>query len=177
MSQSSDPVDQPVSRLRKWLVPLLVASLSLNLLVAGMVIGGAWMRHHRQPGFAGRMAGGPAGPISRFIRQLPAERRATLQSFLDRHRQAIETAWPSVTSARRDLAAVLTATPFDRTKLDAALKKLNDADYALRTGAAANTGEMVEKLTDGERKELERLLRRLAPGLDDGRGGPPPPLP
>jgi uncharacterized membrane protein len=67
--------------------------------------------------------------------QRPAERRATLQSFLDRHRQAIELAWPSVTSARRDLADVLTASPFDRTKLDAALKKLNDADYALRTGA------------------------------------------
>ena len=158
-----------LSHYRKWLVPALVASLSLNLLVAGFVLGHAIGDRRHRPGFGGPAMGGPIGPIGRFVGDLPSDRRAALQGVFDEHRKAEASLTPAVRVARRDLAESLRASPFDRAKLEAALQKLASAENALRSGTAALTGQLVEKLTDRERLGLEHSLRRLVGG-DDGRG-------
>ena len=157
------------SRLRKWLLPALVASLSLNLLVAGFMLG-----HAGGPG-RHRPKDGPAGPIGRFVGDLPPDRRAAVQGTWDEQRKMVASLSPAVRAARRELAEALRATPFERARLEAALQKLAAAEHALRNGTAAATSQLVEKLTDPERAGLERMLGRIAAVLDDGRESDPVP--
>jgi uncharacterized membrane protein len=169
MTDVSPPAGSWFSKYRKWLVPALVASLSLNLLVAGFMLGHAIGGRRHGPGFGGPVIGGPAGPIGRFIGDLSADRRAALQGPFDAQRKAMADLAPAVRTARRDLAESLRATPFDRAKLETALQKLASAENALRSGTATLTGQLVEKLSDRERQGLERSLRRMIVG-DEGRG-------
>lgn len=176
MTDVSPPPAAESSRLRKWLVPALVASLSLNLLVAGFALGGAWGWRHHPGRFGGPAMNGPAGPIGRFVGDLPSDRREALKGLVDEQRKVQAALLPAVKAARSDLAYALRASPFERAKLEATLVKLADAERALRGGTASATSQLVEKLTDPERAGLERMLRRMAAFLDDGREpGPPPP--
>ena len=58
MTLTPQPEATATTRPRKWVLPLLVASLSLNLLIAGFLLGGAWLMRHHPPGLPGRMGGG-----------------------------------------------------------------------------------------------------------------------
>ncbi len=173
MTDVTPPAATEPPRLRKWLVPALVASLSLNLLVAGFMLGHAWGFRHRP--FGGPPMNGLAGPMGRLIGDLPPDRRALVQGSFDEQRKVLTSLSPAVRAARRDLTGTLRTTPFDRAKLEVALQKLADAEYALRTGTAAVTSQLVEKLTDREREQLERMLRRFSGATDDGREPSVPP--
>lgn len=163
------PVGPGPSRFRRWLVPALVASLSLNLLVAGFVLGHAGGPGRHRPGFGGPPMSGPAGPIGKFVGDLPSDRRDALKGLVDEQRKAQAALSPAVKTARRELAEALRAAPFERAKLEAALQKLAGAENALRMGTAGPTSQLVEKLTDPERANLERMLRRISAFMDDGR--------
>lgn len=163
------PVEPAPSRFRRWLLPALVASLSLNLLVAGFVLGQAGGPGRHRPGFGGPPMNGPAGPIGKFVGDLPSDRRNTLKGLVDEQRKVQADLSPAVRIARRELADALRATPFERAKLETALQKLAGAENALRMGTAGPTSQLVEKLTDPERASLERMLRRISAFMDDGR--------
>jgi uncharacterized membrane protein len=168
MTDVSPPPATAASRLRRWLVPALVTSLSLNLLVAGFMLGHALDRARHRP-FGGPGMYGAGGPIGRFIGSLPPDRRAVVEGALAEQRNVFETLTPDVRQARRTFSDSLRASPFDRTKLETALHRLADAEHALRTASAGATSQLVEKLTDRERDQLERMLRRFTSGGDQTR--------
>jgi uncharacterized membrane protein len=173
MTDVTPPAQTTFSRFRRWLVPVLVVSLSMNLLVAGFMLGHAVMARHR--GFGGPQLTGPVGPIGRFIGDLPRDRRAAVQGLFDEQRKVLAGLTPAVRTARRDLDAALQGTPFDRAKLETALRALSDAEHTLRTGSASSTSLLVEKLSDDERRRLQHMLRRIMGSLDDGREPQPNP--
>jgi len=173
MTDPTRPVAAAMHKSRRWMLPALVASLSLNLLVAGFILGHAFGLGTRSPGPLGRLMNGPTGPIGKFVSELPPNRRAALQDVMQGQRNVAASFAPAVSAARRELAEVLRGAPFERTKLEAALQKLADAEHALRTGSAAATSQLVDKLTDPERSGLEHVLRRIAIAFDDGKDPEP----
>jgi uncharacterized membrane protein len=153
----------------RWLQLLLVLSLSLNLLIAGAVFGGAWVvRHHPDGAMPGR---GPAmammGPLGKFVTTLKAERRAELREFIAKHQAGSGEFNKTMSSVRREVADVLLAAPFDPAKFEAALKRLYDAEAAARATNIAANSAFVEHLTDAERAAfLKSLNWPGVPGAD-----------
>ena len=157
-AQSLDRGDKP----QRWWRGLLVASLALNLLIAGAVLGGAWvMRLHGGPfGVMRHSAAGPVvGPVGRFIGALPPERRSALREMIAQYQGASVEFNHGMAAARHDAADALLTTPFDRAKFETALKRVYDAELAGRTAMIPATGNVVEHLTGAEREMFLHMLR------------------
>ena len=147
----------------RWLQLVLVLSLAVNLLIAGAVLGGAWvLRHGAGPlGSMRQLAAGSmvGPPLARFIATLPPERRAELHDVIVQYQGAAADFNKSMAAARHEAADVLLAAPFDRAKFEAAAKRVFDAELAGRTAMIPVTGNIVEHLNGGERESFLRLLR------------------
>ena len=101
--------DQPSGR-RRWVWPVLVVSLALNLLVAGMMLGAAMRAdvRDRPPGSARSLIGEP------FIRALaPEDRHAFVRSMV-RDRDALRTNRAELRARVETLLSALSAEEFDR---------------------------------------------------------------
>ena len=173
MAPEGTPATPPVAKRRRWLWPLLIASLALNLLVAGVLIGGAVIRGWHGPGRHGVSAF--EGPIVRFVDRLPRERRNALGPLLDKHRGNVLASAPSMRQVRRDLADALTAEPFDRKRFETALDSIGAAETSARKVAATSAGDLVSALSADERRGLVRSMRRAlffgdGPGDGPGKG-------
>ena len=146
----------------RWWRSLLVASLALNLLIAGAVLGGAWvMRHHGErpgPGNIG-IAGPGVGPVGKFIGTLPPERRAELHDVIDKYQSASADFNRGMLSARHEAGAALMALPFERARFEAALKRIYEAELTGRTAMIAIAGDVVAHLDGREREKFVQLLR------------------
>ncbi len=175
MTLTPQPEATATTRPRKWVLPLLVASLSLNLLIAGFLLGGAWLMRHHPPGLPGRMGGMAAGPINRFVDGLPAERRTALADAIGKHRQAVTSSLDTIRQANRDVIASLTVVPFDRAKFETVLRQLAEAQRAARTNSVPSAGAVVEQLTETERQGLSRSMRRANAFSGVGKDPDPPP--
>ncbi len=101
--------DQQSGR-RRWVWPVLIVSLTLNLLVAGMMLGAAMRAdvRDRPPGSARSLIGEP------FIRALaPEDRRAFVRSMV-RDRDALRTNRAELRARVETLLSALSAEEFDR---------------------------------------------------------------
>ena len=101
--------DQPSGR-RRWLWPVLIVSLALNLLVAGMMLGAAMRAdvRDRPPGSARSLIGEP------FIRALgPDDRRAFVRGMLH-DRDMLRANRADLRARVETLLAALSAEEFDR---------------------------------------------------------------
>ena len=88
---------------------------------------------------------------------------------MDEQRNSQSALTPAVKDARREISDVMRASPFEPVKFQAALQKLADTEHNLRNGTAAVTSQLVGKLTDPERNDLERMLRKMTAFTDDGK--------
>jgi uncharacterized membrane protein len=114
---------RPPGKTWSW---LLVASLALNLLVVGTIVGAMVVSHrHGGPGNfpGGRMFMGDAGLVG-YVRSLPRERRVFFRTQLDNSRQAMKSFRQNVRQAKADVSAALAAEPFDQARFEAAVTKL-----------------------------------------------------
>lgn len=97
---------------RRWLVPVLVISLAMNVLVAGVVIGAVVSGggKHR-----GTNDGGPArGFIGEpFLRALPQDHRRALAQGLRENPREIQETREALRERVQNLLAVLRTDPFD----------------------------------------------------------------
>ncbi len=156
------------TRLPRWAVVLLVASLALNLLVVGAV-GGAMFRYGPQGGWGGRHPGGNA---LGFVATLPAERRQQLLSSLDVQRQQLIALRSDLRLATRARQEALAAEPFERARLVQAQQRLLAADARLREKLGDFLVETASKLTPEERRRLMRwrgMDRKGLPLEEEGR--------
>lgn len=160
---------------RRWVKPLLVVSLALNLLFVGLVAGAFW-RH----GFGAW--GGPKGKIfaaaiEQLITELPAEKRKKAEDVLARLRSELQPRAQERRKARARAIKALTADPFNEENFRDALANVR----AIRAGvdkARHELGvELVRKLSVEERQRLLELFRkkrrehrrRWRKGRDGGR--------
>jgi len=147
----------------RWLQVLLVASLAVNLLIAGAVLGGAWVAHHHPAhggfGHPAMMPAGPmAGPVARFVAGLPPERRAQLRDVIAGHQGAAAEFNKSLAANRRETFDAMLAVPFDRAKLELFLKRLFEAESSAKIATIPANVTIIQNLTDAERAEFVKEM-------------------
>lgn len=135
---------------------LLVASVSVNLAVAGLMIG------HRMRG-----GGPPGGMPDRLLGLVPEGLRPGIHEAMHPRDPAVREQMDALRQARRDAVEALRARPFDRTAAEAAFASLR-----------GETSRAQEKLhqTIIDRMQAAQEAGKLPPppGRGDRRGGQPP---
>ena len=100
----------------KWLILALVLSLGANLGLAGFLAGRA------SADLGGPRLLDPNLRVSRLLlQQLPEDRRETLRPLFREQLRSIRPSIGGIRQAQREIEAALTAEPFDRRALEAAL--------------------------------------------------------
>lgn len=139
---------------------LLIASVAVNLLVIGAIVGTAltWKRHGwRHGGLRGEDFG-----LMALTRSMPAERRDPIRKALRQERAKLRPLWDDVGAARLEAAGVLGAEPFDRARLKDAIGKIAEAEGKLKAAGVETFLDAAEQLTSEERKELSDRWRKRA---------------
>lgn len=151
MTETSHPDTAAARPRRRWLMPLLVASLAVNLLIAGAMAGWAW--RHGPGGHGGRHGG-----QDRILGLLPEGKRDQARVIIDRYRTSETERDAERKAAQEAMLAALTAEPLQRPAFEQALSRLGSAEVARRLNPAM-LGEIAATLTLDERKELAVKLK------------------
>ena len=142
---------------RRW---ILIASLAVNFLLVGLVLAGMWrVRHHGLPG-----AGGDLSLVG-FVHQLPAGRQTGIREQLMTERKNLRPLRQEAREAWTAANAVLTAEPFDKDKLKAAMAKSREATARFEEALSSILSETAAKLTPEERKSLQTWREHHKPRL------------
>lgn len=141
---------------RRWLVPLLVVSIAVNLVIVGAAVSGQFWPDH-----GGRKSSHRSADLMprSFFRGLDDERREELVEVF----RARKTEWREERRALRD-AATAFADALERKPFDAAQAQTAIADHAARSHqlvdlGAAVAADLVEALTPDERRDLAQAIR------------------
>lgn len=138
----------------KWLIASLVASLAVNLALAGFVIGRLSM-----PGPV-PAALDPSLGMFRVLRDLPESRRDELRPAMREHFRSLRGDLKRMRSAQRHINTALAAQPFDAAALNAALERFREA---LLESQVANHQALVRvaaDMTPAERQLLRQSMTR-----------------
>jgi Spy/CpxP family protein refolding chaperone len=135
--------------LPRWLWIVLVGSLALNLLVAGVVASSFWRFHDRD----GR-GGGLGRSLVTYVKQLDRAKYDDIRRAFGTHRDSVRPLRRQVREARRELRALLVAETFDREKFRAAQDKLLAAQQTLRKSLRDSMVDIIANLSLAERKAL-----------------------
>jgi uncharacterized membrane protein len=179
-------------RLSRW----LYASLGLNLLLVGLLVGVTASRlHHRGPfGFEGHrpppMAVRDVGFA--FMRALPEERRKELRALTHQKFGGADVLFAESMKARAEAFDLLDDETVDAAKLKAAFAKIREADAQAQVRAGDAFAEIVAGLPAAERRTAIAKVQERWRAREDQRGergkfkdkfddkgegefGPPPP--
>lgn len=149
---------------RRWLFPLLVASLAANLLIVGIVVGAAFSR-----GDAKRPDIGPARGLvgEPFIRALPADQRREMLKEIARDAPKIRKSREKLKARFDAFLAALRADPYDpeavaklmQEQRSAALRRQDIGEALLLQRLEAMTTEERAAYADALEKGLGRQRR------------------
>jgi Spy/CpxP family protein refolding chaperone len=137
------------------LLVALIVSLCVNLLLAGMMVGGRWHGGH----------GGYRG----FWTSVPEEARPLMKEVFDSHRTEFDARRDKVRQARKKVAEILKADTIDQAQLDQALSELVQQSQAMREFGYGVMIEVAKKLPPEQRREM---AERWAKDRFYGRSGP-----
>ncbi len=152
------------SRLR-WLRLALVASVSLNLLLGGLIVGAAL---HRAPADHGATT-----PLRAAMRAGPAEARAAARAALAQRRPEYRGLRRAVDEARAAAAAAVASEPFEPERLAAALARLRKTQARMVTLGHEALIETVTRTPPEHRAQIARSLEaRARLGGESGRMRP-----
>jgi len=136
----------------RWLGIALIASLCVNLLVAGAVASSFWsLRHHGgERGVDGLSPGG----FRRFVETLPPERRAQIRGSAEGMRRTLAPLRQQARAAREEVQQLLVAPTVDKEKLIAAHQREIEAEGAIRKTVSGALVDLVSAMTPEERRRL-----------------------
>ena len=163
------------SRAPRWLMPVLVGSLALNLIVIGAAGSLLWRSDFGAPEAWGRRV---VANITGYAATLPPERIQELERSVKAER---EKAWPlrrALLAARADANKALVADPFDRARFLAAWAQLVKADERYRVASFDLQSAIALHLTAEERhgflrwREKQRLPRNPLDVPEQSAGEP-----
>lgn len=141
----------------------LIASLALNLLIIGAVVGTMYGFGKHRRGIGGGVRGEDFGLMGLTFR-LPDERKKEIRQRLRADREALRPLANEVRAARRLAADKLAVEPFDKAALEGALSAAGEKDRTLRAAAIAAFLAQAEQLTAEERRMLaEWWMKRNEP--------------
>jgi len=165
---SQTPEDKaPAKKPRRWGRVVLVISLTLNLLVVGLIIGTSVQR--KAPQREGERVAVELSKIAPLVRALPEASR-------DELRQTLAQKLPDRRAAHRELRdmfdqmqTALSAVPFDRAAVEAVLDRQDALIKSQADWARSEILDHIETLTDAERAEIAERFKKVL------RRGPPKP--
>jgi uncharacterized membrane protein len=152
---------------QRWIWPVLIGSLALNLVVAGSMLGQRLRpahgpqhgpQHGPSPGVSARLAQDASVPL---MRKLTPERRAEIRSIFEAHRGANRALWSAVRERRGEVTKVLESEPFDKAAYAAAMKRLIEAEASARSAAQPVFAEVAAILSAKERQDFLATHRQL----------------
>jgi len=149
-------------RNRRWLIIGLIVSLTVNLALAGFVIG-----RMSRPGPAPGVLD-PSLSLFRVIRELPDERRDNFRPTMREHFRALRVDIRRMRAAQRGINEALAQEPFEPEALNGALQEFR---AALLDGQQDNHQVLVEvaaTMTPEERRMLLEAMKRPRPGYSRG---------
>ena len=179
----NEPVKNPSAR--RWLGPAFLVSLGINLFLAGMIATSAYF--HRG-GPHGERGGGPMSAMFGDLRSaksdMSAEDRKVMRDLMVGQFKTIRPYLQHMDKARKDLATIVGASPYDAEKVKAAFDRIDAArskvanvtSEAMVKGFGEMSDEQRERLASVMANNAERHWRRGKNGPDgrpDGDDTPP----
>ncbi len=159
-------------RARKWIGPALLISLVINLFLIGFVVAGL-LFHRSGP----REEFGSVPPsffrmLHRGADGLPADDRAAMRRIMIGEFPVIRPHFLKIEAARKALADVVGATPYDPARVKEAFARVDAAQAEM---IAATRGAMIdgfEKMTQAQRERIAEMMRKQADRRMKGGPGP-----
>jgi len=121
-----------------------IVSLCLNLLLAGLMIGGRW---HDGPGRHGPGRGD-------LMASIPEEARPLIKDVFDSHKTEFESHRAAIRQARQKVAELLKADPIDQARINQALSDLMQQTQAMQQFGNGVMIEIARKLPPEQRREM-----------------------
>ena len=168
----TDATGRPSSRaaIPRWVWPVLVGSLALNMIAAGSMLGQRLRGSHAlPPGIAARLAQGASAPV---LQELSPERRAEIRAIFERHRGEHRALWNTVRERRMEVTKALEAEPFDKAGYVAAMAKFIEAEATARSAAQPTFADVAAVMTAKERRDFLTTHRQLRQQLMAPARGP-----
>jgi uncharacterized membrane protein len=166
--------EQTKPRLPLW----LIASLLVNALLIGLVLGGGLGQ--RKAGPPPSVQGSEEALMRGIDRTLPQAQRRTVRQTFRRAYQDTREERRRVREARRKIAQSLAADPYDREVVQAGFAELRAAESAMKARMQDLLAEQLGELTLEQRqavlRDYDRRERRPR-GRPGDRDRPPPPRP
>ena len=143
----------------RWVGWALVASLALNLFLAG-VIGVRFLREHWRETPERAMAGS-FGPMGRIASSMPESSRAKVKAVMDTRQPEMRERSREYRRARTEAMQALSADAYDKSRAEAAFAEARRRADAMSELVHATMIEASSQLTAEERKAFrERLAER-----------------
>lgn len=153
MSEAPAAVVDKGRHVPRWMGIVLIVSVSVNLLVVGLMAGAAWI--HRQGGpFAASV-----NPLM-FIRSLPKERREAIRQAGRGELMAARPLWQEAREARREVDKTLLSDPFDANAFAEAQRRMLDKEHEARRALVPLFTNAAGKMTLDERRQMVRWRDR-----------------
>lgn len=152
---ANEPSSAPAKR--RWLKPVLVVSLALNLVFAGLVAGAIWKRGY--DGSRGARHKIFEAAIEQMITELPAEKRKSAENILARLRSEVLPRARSRRQARKRAIEALKADPFSEEDLRNALANVRGIRADVDKGMHELAVELVREFDAEERRRLLEIYR------------------
>ena len=141
---------------RRWLWPLLIISLGLNLLFVGLVAGRIWS--HGYSGHAAVPHRIITGAIEKLIYNWPDDKRQRATGLLKRHRATVRPLRKQIREARRTAEAALLADTYNEEKVAQALGQLRTIKIGMHQSMHTMMMGLLKDLTLMERRELVKQI-------------------
>ncbi|HUE45549.1 MAG TPA: periplasmic heavy metal sensor [Aestuariivirgaceae bacterium] len=142
---------------RRWLVPLVVASLAVNLVFVGAALSGRFWPHHGERGGLHRSA--DLMPRA-FFAGLDRQRRDELVEVFRARRPAFREERRALREAAAALADALEREPYDEQPAQSAIAEHTAKSHQLIDLGAAVAADLVEVLAAEERRALAAAIRQ-----------------
>ena len=146
--------DQGMKRKWNWTRTLLVVSLGINLLVAGMVVGAAFSHgksDRRDPFFGGGMRP--------YVASLPESQREHVRDRLLHNREAAREARQELRRSAQGVRDAITAKPFDADALNSAFSAQRSVYDGIAASGHHALVEILSGMTDEERAQFIARLK------------------
>jgi Spy/CpxP family protein refolding chaperone len=153
----TEATSRPSVGARRWLVPVLVASLAFNLMIIGAAVAERmWPMHGERAGFHRSMEVLPR----QFFAELDDQRRSELGAVFRARRSEFREERRALREAASALADALEREPYDPSLAQSAIAEHASRSHRLVDVSMTVAGDLVEALTPEERRSLAEAIRQ-----------------
>lgn len=133
---------------------MLLASLGLNLFLAGFLAARLWGGPGHPP------PGRPFGPRELVVAARQAGAEGQVRELMQRRREGLRKHHGQMRAARAEVHAALLAEPFDAARLREALDRVHSGTADAQSAVHEAFVELAQGMTPAQRKALAAQLRR-----------------